>query len=191
MGAPPRPGAVVGNSAGRIAVAADYLLGGELTASRRQPGSAGRNAASGRNVGQVCANGAATKLHRWFSGAPLTKCRCSEIVLGDPNTRYGKPLTRLTGPEKTREMAIKRASRDWRDPAAMAEVALWGGKRGGGRVRVSVCLFRAGTWLTAWPGHKCAQCTSRSARRACSGPLRRAGPVTVSPELRRWKQRSG
>ena len=72
--------------------------------------------------------------------------RCA--VPDDPNMRYGKPLTRLTRPKKTREMAIIRASRDWRDPAAMAEVALWGGKRGGGRVRVSVCLFRAGTWLT-------------------------------------------
>jgi hypothetical protein len=39
-------------------VAADCLLGGELTASRRQSGRAGLNAASGRNVGQVCANGA-------------------------------------------------------------------------------------------------------------------------------------
>jgi hypothetical protein len=86
-------------------VAADYLPGGEFTASRRQSGRAGLNAASGRNVGQVCANGAATKLHHWFSWAALTKCRCSEIALGDPNTRYGKPLTRLTGPKKTREMA--------------------------------------------------------------------------------------
>jgi hypothetical protein len=121
--------AVLGNSGGRIAVAADYLPGGELTASRRQSGRAGLNAASGRNVGQVCANGGATKLHRWFSWAALTKCRCSEIVLGDPNTRYGKLLTRLTGLKKTREMVIIRASWEWRDPAATSEVLSRGCRR--------------------------------------------------------------
>src|SRR5580658_9711907 len=86
VGARAQARAVLGNSGGRIAVAADYLLGSELTASRRQSGRAGPNAASGRNVGQVCVNSAAAKLHHWFSWATLTKCRCSEIVLGDPNT---------------------------------------------------------------------------------------------------------
>jgi hypothetical protein len=138
--------AVLGNSGGRIAVAADYLPGGEFTASRRQSGRAGLNAASGRNVGQVCANGAATKLHHWFSWAALTKCRCSEIALGDPNTRYGKLLTRLTGLKKTREMAIIRAllaacscwlvalranTWEWRDPAATAWVCHLGAKTWG------------------------------------------------------------
>jgi hypothetical protein len=70
------------------------VLRGAPTASRRQSGRAGRNAASGRNVGQVCANGAATELHHWFSWAALTKCRCSEIVLGEASTRYGKLLTK-------------------------------------------------------------------------------------------------
>src|SRR5580692_4340993 len=72
--------AVLGNSGGRTAVAADYLAlvtrfaerTGEVlraapTASRRQSGRVGRNAASGRHVGQVCANGAATTLHPQFS----------------------------------------------------------------------------------------------------------------------------
>jgi hypothetical protein len=36
---------------------------------------AGRNAASGRNVGHVRANGAATVLHRWFPWVALTKGR--------------------------------------------------------------------------------------------------------------------
>jgi len=44
-------------------------------------------------------------MYRRFSWVALTKCRCSEIVLGEASTRYGKLLTRLTGPEKTREMA--------------------------------------------------------------------------------------
>jgi len=61
------------------------VLRGAPTALRRHSGRAGRNATSGRDVGQVCANGGATKLHRWFSWAPLTKCRCSEIVLGEAN----------------------------------------------------------------------------------------------------------
>src|SRR5580700_451913 len=69
VGAAAQARAELGNSGGRIAVAADYLLGSELTASRRQSGRAGPNAASGRNVGQVCANSAATKLHHWFSWA--------------------------------------------------------------------------------------------------------------------------
>jgi hypothetical protein len=91
-------------------VAADYLPGARLTASRRQSGRAGLNAASGRNVGQVCANGAATKLHHWFSWAVLTKCRCSEIVLGEASTRYGKVLTQLTLHEKHEKCPIIRAS---------------------------------------------------------------------------------
>ena len=131
VGAAAQARAALGNSGGRIAVAADYLLGSELTASCRQSGRAGPNAASGRNVGQVCANSAATKLHHWFSWAALTKCRCSEIVLGDPNTRYGKLLTRLTVPKKTREMAIIWASCDWRDPAATASVCHLGAKTWG------------------------------------------------------------
>src|SRR5277367_6805034 len=39
--------------------------------------------------------------------------RCE--VPDDPNTRYGKPLTRLTGPKKTRKTPIIRAFREWRD----------------------------------------------------------------------------
>jgi hypothetical protein len=118
-------------------------------------------------------------IHHRFSWVGLTKYRCSEIVLGEASMRYGNLLARLTVQRKRREMSIIRASCGWRDPAAMAEVALWGGKRGGGRVRVSVCLSRAGTWLTAWPGHKCAQCTSRSARRArCRTAHPRTKPST-------------
>jgi hypothetical protein len=49
-------------------------------------------------------------------------------IARDPNTRYGKPLTRLTGPKKTHEMAIIRASRDWRDPAPTAGVCHLGVK---------------------------------------------------------------
>src|SRR5580698_9499729 len=104
---------------------------GAPLAPQRQSGRAGRDLASGRNVGQVCANGAATKLHRWFSWAALTKCRCSEIVLGDPNTRYEKLLTRLTGPKKTRKWPITRASCGWRDPAVAAGVCHLGAKTWG------------------------------------------------------------
>src|SRR5580693_3497694 len=39
-------------------------------------------------------------------------------IARDANTRCGKPLTRLTGPKKTREMAIIRASCGLRDLAA-------------------------------------------------------------------------
>jgi hypothetical protein len=46
---------------------------GAPTAPHRQSGRAGRNAASGRNVGQVRANGAATVLHRRLSWVVLTK----------------------------------------------------------------------------------------------------------------------
>jgi hypothetical protein len=46
---------------------AHSVLPGAPTASRRQSGRVGRNAASGRHVGQVCANGAATTLHPQFS----------------------------------------------------------------------------------------------------------------------------
>src|SRR5580693_3026827 len=146
--------AVLGNSGGRTAVAADYLAlvtrfaerTGEVlraapTASRRQSGSAGRNAASGRNVGQVCANGAATTLHPQFSWVALTKCRCSEIVLGEAGTGYGKPLTRLTAQRKPPEMAIIRASCGWRDPAATAGVCHLGAKmcgRPGSSLRLSL-----------------------------------------------------
>jgi hypothetical protein len=55
--------------------------------------------------------------------------RCA--VPDDPNTRYGKLLTRLTVPKKTREMAIIPASWDWRDPAATAGVCHLGAKTWG------------------------------------------------------------
>jgi hypothetical protein len=78
----------------KVAVAA------EPTASRRQSGRAGRNAASGRNVGQVCANGAATKLLYWFSWAALTKCRCSVIVLGGGKYALRKAVNPVNGAQK-------------------------------------------------------------------------------------------
>jgi len=46
-------------------------------------------------------------------------------------TGYGKLLTRLTVSEKTREMAIIRASCDWRDTAATAGVCHLGAKTWG------------------------------------------------------------
>jgi len=61
----------------------------------------------------------------------VTKCRCSEIIPGDPNTRYGKLLTRLTLQRKAREMAIIRASCGWRDPAAAGGVCHLGAKTWG------------------------------------------------------------
>jgi hypothetical protein len=43
---------------------------------------AGRNAASGRNVGHVRANGAATVLYRWFPWVALTKGRQNPMQPG-------------------------------------------------------------------------------------------------------------
>src|ERR1017187_4771152 len=55
---------------------------GAPLAPQRQSGRAGWNAASGRNVGQVRANGAATTgIHLRFSWVALTKCRFSEMYL--------------------------------------------------------------------------------------------------------------
>ena len=56
-----------------------------------------------------------------FSWAALTKCRCSEIVLGDPNNPKRKVVGRLTGQQEPREMAIIPAFCAWRDQAATAE----------------------------------------------------------------------
>jgi len=74
--------------------------------------------AAGRK--RVPAGASRLGMHRRFSWVELTKCRCSEIVPGDPNTRYGKLLTRLTAQRKPPEMAIIRASCGWRDPAVTA-----------------------------------------------------------------------
>src|ERR1017187_9896084 len=54
---------------------------------------------------------------------------------GEPNKRYGKLLTRLTGPSKPREMATIQAFCAWRDPS------------NGGRA----VAFGAQTWSRAAP----------------------------------------
>src|ERR1022692_1422104 len=74
-------------------------------------------------------------------------------VPGEASNRYGKLLTRLTGHTKTAKNGqntgflrlarpSQRRSRTWR----------WERKRGAALLSFSVCLFRAGIWLTAWTG---------------------------------------
>src|SRR5580700_1675748 len=70
-------------------------------------------------------------MHRRFSWVALTKCRCSEIVLGEASTGYGKLLTRLTAQRKPSETAIIRASCARRDAAVTAGVCHLGAKRWG------------------------------------------------------------
>jgi hypothetical protein len=52
-------------------------------------------------------------------------------ILGEASTGYGTLLSRLTVPEKPREVATIRAFCDWRDPAATGAVCHLGPKTWG------------------------------------------------------------
>jgi len=126
-------------------------------------------------------------VHRRFSWVALTKCRCSEIVLGDPNTRYGKLLTRLTGAQKDTRNGHNKGFLRMARPGSDGRGLSFGGENiGGGRVRVSVCLFRAGIWLTAWPvplawNRRHAHVLARDSRTPLVGTTTGGGTGTCSP----------
>jgi len=96
--------------------------------------------------------------------------RCE--VPDEPSRGYGKPLTRLTGPKKAREMAIIRASCGWRDRAATAGVCHLGAKtwgRPGPSLRLSL------------PGRHLVNSVAGAASRAANpGPRGRGGGLRRS-----------
>src|ERR1022692_497009 len=85
-----------------------------------------------------------------FSCDPVNQWVMRKDIPGEPSIRYGKLLTRLTGPRKVRKWPQYRLFAHGETRATAAGLLPLGRKRGAGRLWFSVCLFRTGTWLTAW-----------------------------------------
>jgi hypothetical protein len=84
--------------------------------------------------------------------AELTKCRCSEIILGEASTCYGKVLTRLTHPVKTPKNAHNTGFLRLARPGSAGRGVHLGAKTWE-RPGPSLRFVSSGQalWLTAWP----------------------------------------